>query len=573
MTAASRDFVEQYGLVLGAEGQAALPFVNPYRHVGVLNEQELAKLRRHPFEVAAAIIDKYAVDGLDALMKTPGEVERLKWVGLYPQRQGGDAFMMRIKVPGGVLSSLQAREVGLAAEAFGNGPDDHPLFVNNYVDLTTRQALQLHWLKMADVPRVWERFARVGLTTVMACGDCSRNVTSCPVSGVDPDEIVDGLGVARAISDFFTGNRTYANMPRKFKIAVSACRENCSRVEINDIGLWPAERDGVTGFAVLVGGGLSDGERLASDIDFFVEPDQAVEACRAIAQTFAELGNRENRGLARMRYLVEELGPDQFRAEVAARCDFEAQGGARVLSTGFRRDHVGVHPQRQPGFNYLGLVVPAGRLRGRDLVELARLADAYGDGTLRVGTDQDLVLTGVEDHRVDALLAEEMVQRYSPTAGPFTRGVVACTGNEFCRYAITETKWRAVQLAQRLDARLGELSDESPIRREPIRLHLSGCSASCAQPQIADIGLRGAVFKGPHSLEEAYDVGLGGALGPEAGFADWIEGAVPVRRLEDAIARTVLAYEDERLDDQSFTAWARATPNERLRRILNGADQ
>ena len=241
----------------------------------------------------------------------PGEVERLKWVGMYPQRQGGDAFMMRIKVPGGVMTAPQVREIGVAADAFAEGPDDSPVFGNRYADLTTRQDIQLHWIRIADVPRIWQRFWDVGLTTVQACGDSARNVCSLP-----------GVGHRRRrgrrrsprrrrpISAFFTGNREYANLPRKFKIAVTGCTEDCARVEINDIGLWPAEHaDGTIGFNVLIGGGLSDGERMASDIDVFIRPDQAVELSRGVAQLFGELGNRENRGLARMRYLAQELGP------------------------------------------------------------------------------------------------------------------------------------------------------------------------------------------------------------------------------------------------------------------------
>lgn len=561
---------DPYGLGLDGPAVEGLPFLNPYRNIGELNDTELMKLRRHPFEVAAAIINTYAKDGIDALNAVPYEVERLKWVGVYPQRQGGDAFMMRIKVPGGVLTAPQAREIGLAAEAYGRGPDDHPLFGNSYCDITTRQTIQLHWLHMADIPRIWERFARVGLTSVQACGDCARNVTSCPVSGVDAHEIVDSLTVATAISDFFTGNRTYANLPRKFKISVSGCSEDCSRVEINDIGFWPASLDDVTGFNVLVGGGLSDGERLASDLDLFVTSEQALETARGIAQLYAELGNREHRGVARMRYLVEELGPEQFRAELLTRLNFEPRSGATALQTGFRRDHVGVHAQRQDGLSYVGCVVPAGRLTGLELVEAARLAEHYGDGRVRLGVDQNFILSGVDNGSVDTLLAEELLQKFSPHAGPFTRGVVACTGNEFCRYAITETKQRAVQLAKRLDARLGELSPESPLRHTPLRVHLSGCSASCAQPQIADIGLRGAIHKGEFKLEEAYDVGLGGALGPEAGFINWVEGAVPVRDLEDAIFNTALAYDEQHRDGETFTAWTRRTNIGDLRNIVNG---
>jgi len=564
----SRD--DPYGLGLGGPHQRGVPFVAPYRKVNKLSDHELLKLRRHPFEVAEAIISTYAVQGVDALNAVPGEVERLKWVGVYPQRQGGDAFMMRIKVPGGVLTAPQAREIGLAASAFCEGPTEHPLFGNNYADLTTRQAIQLHWLHLADIPRIWKRFARVGLTSVQACGDCARNVTSCAISGVDPHEVVDSLRAAREISDFFTGNRTYSNLPRKFKIAVSGCTENCARVEINDIGLWPASLGAETGFNVLAGGGLSDGERLASDLDLFIAGDQAVELCRATAQLFGELGNRENRGLARMRYLVEELGAEEFRRELVARLAFTPRNAGTSLTTGFRRDHVGVHPQRDAGLVYVGCVVPVGRLRGSDLVDAARLAEHYGDGTVRIGVDQNFTFSGVAEGRVDELLGEDLVTRYSPSSGPFTRGVVACTGNEFCRYAITETKERAVRLARRLDARLGELSPDSPLRRTPLRIHMSGCSASCSQPQIADVGLRGAVHKGDGALTEAYDVGLGGALGFEAGFIDWVEGAVSVDALDAAILRTVLAYDTQRDPDETFTSWSRRVPLPVLRNVVTG---
>jgi ferredoxin-nitrite reductase len=561
---------DPYGLGLDPSHVEGLPFLNPYRDIGELNETELMKLRRHPFEVAAAIINTYAKQGVEALNAVPGEVERLKWVGVYPQRQGGDAFMMRVKVPGGVLTSAQAREIGLAAEAYGRGPEDHPLFGNSYCDITTRQTVQLHWLHLADIPRIWERFARVGLTSVQACGDCARNVTSCPVSGVDPHELVDSLSVATAISDFFTGNRTYANLPRKFKISVSGCSENCSRVEINDVGLWPASLGDEVGFNVRVGGGLSDGERLSSDLDLFISPDQAVETARAVAQLFAELGNREHRGVSRMRYLVQELGPEGFRAELVSRLNFEPRSGATPLSTGYRRDHVGVHPQVQDGLFYVGCAVPAGRLTGLELVEVARLADTYGDGHVRLGVDQNFILSGVPESRISALLDEALMVKFSPHPGPFSRGVVACTGNEFCRYAITETKQRAVQLAKRLDARLDELRPESPLRTQPLRIHLSGCSASCAQPQIADIGLRGAVHKNDYKLEEAYDVGLGGALGPEAGFLNWVEGALPARQLEDAIMNAARAYDEQHHDGETFTTWSRRTNPSELRTILNG---
>jgi ferredoxin-nitrite reductase len=559
----------------------AMPFLRPYRRVGELNQVERWKLERHPLEVADAVISRYAKEGPGAIATVPGEQERLKWVGLYPQRQGGDAFMMRVKVPGGVLSAEQAREIGIVADAFGEGPDDSAVFGNRYADITTRQTIQIHWIRIGDVPRIWERFADVGLTTVQACGDSARNVLCCPVSGVDAEEVLDALPVARAISAFFTGNREYANLPRKFKMSVTGCREDCAQAEINDIGLWPARAaDGEIGFNVLAGGGLSDGERMASDIDVFVRPDQAVEVTRAIAQLFGELGNRESRGLARMRYLVQELGPERFRAELAARARFDLVPAGEDLTTRYRGDHVGVHPQHEPGLRYVGCSVPVGRMSGIELVEAARLARTYGDGTLRLGTDQNFVLSGVPEHRVDALLDEELLAKYSPFPGPFERGVVACTGSEFCRFAVVETKERAVTWARWLDGQLAESVDAPPTKNPPprredagiIRMHFSGCSASCAQPQIADIGFRGDVAHVGERIVEAVDIGMGGSLGPDAAFIDWIENARPVDDVPDALVRTVRRYRAERREGEPFYNWARRVPNEELAATLAGLD-
>jgi ferredoxin-nitrite reductase len=562
-----------------------MPFVNPYRTQGELNEIEQWKLERHPLEIADAIIDTYSKEGPSAIARIPGEVERLKWAGIYPQKQGGDAFMMRVKIPGGFLTAPQIREIGVAADAFGEGPDgtESRVFGSRYADLTTRQTVQIHWLRIEDIPRIWRRFAAVGLTTVQACGDSARNVLSCPVSGVDAHEAFDALPIARAISEFFTGNREYANLPRKFKMSVTGCVEDCAQAEINDIGLWPARTDdGSLGFNLLVGGGLSDGERMASDVDVFVALDQAVEITRAIAQLFGELGNRENRGLARMRYLVQELGPERFRQELATRARVELVPAGEDLTRRYRGDHVGVHPQKEAGLFYVGCSVPVGRMNGIDLVEVARLADSYGDGTVRLGTDQNFTLTGVSEDRLDDLLAEDLLSKYSPFPGPFTRGVVACTGSEFCRYAIVETKERALKWARFLDEQLagepvGRPSEgDEPAGRHPgpgtdagiIRMHFSGCSASCAQPQIADIGFRGEVAHVGNHLAEAVDIGMGGSLGTDAGFIDWIEAARPVNDVPDALLRVLRRYQAERRADESFSTWARRTPHEELRGTL-----
>ena len=556
-----------------------MEFLRPYRKTGELSQIERWKLDRNPLDVADAIIDTYASAGPAAIAAVPGEQERLKWVGLYPQRQGGDAFMMRIKIPGGRLNAAQAREIGLVADVLGEGPDDNPVFGNRYADLTTRQTVQIHWIRIGDVPRIWQRFERVGLTTIQACGDSARNVSCCPVSGFDANELFDALPVALAISEYFTGNREYSNLPRKFKMSVTGCIEDCAKAEINDIGMWPARaKDGELGLNVLVGGGLSDGERMASDIDVFISLDQAVELTRAVAQVFGELGNRENRGLARMRYLVQELGPEGFRSELAARARFGLRPAGEALTKRYRGDHIGVHEQRQDGLFYVGCCVPVGRMSGIDLVEAARIAETYGDGNLSIGTDQNFTLTGIPADRIDDLLAEPLLQKYSPDPGPFERGVVSCTGSEFCRFAVVETKERAVKLARFLDEQLGDGSSGSGAsgnggsggRSGVIRMHMSGCSASCAQPQIADFGFRGDVAHVGDQMVEALDIGMGGSLGLDAGFIDWIEHAVPADQVPNALLRVIRRYQKERREDEPFYNWARRTPAEELRSSLAG---
>jgi ferredoxin-nitrite reductase len=544
-----------------------------------LNKVERIKQARHPLEVRQAIIDTYSKD-LSAMDEVPGEVERLKWVGIYPQKQGGDAFMMRVKVPGGVLTPEQTEVIGTIASDFARGPIPNPHFGNNFLDLTTRQDVQMHWIEMKNVPEVWRRLEEVGITTVQACGDSARNVLCCPVSGLDRDEVIDAFPVAQAISAYFTGNREYANLPRKFKMSVTGCLEDCAQAEINDVGMLPARlEDGTVGFNLRVGGGLSDGPRIASDIDVFVRPEEAVEITRSIAQVFGELGDRENRWTARMRYLVQELGPEGFREELEKRVSVDLTPAGEDLTKRYRGDHVGIHPQRHGGerngarnaerrrggsrtaLHYVGLNVPVGRMSGEQFGEAGRLAAEYGDG-IRLATDQNLIITGVPEERLDDLLAEPLLVQYSPNPGAFERGVVACTGSEFCRFGIVETKVRAVEWAREMDERVGDVSQDA------VRMHFSGCSASCAQPQIGDIGFRGETAKTRDAIVEGVDIGLGGSLGKDAAFIDWVEGAKPAEEVPDALVAIFEQFEEERREGERFHEWARRKRNAELREAL-----
>jgi ferredoxin-nitrite reductase len=474
--------------------------------------------------------------------------------------------MLRIKVPGGVLSPEQVQVIGQIAIDFAHGPIPNPHFGNNFLDLTTRQDIQMHWIKMENVPEIWRRLEEVGMTTVQACGDSARNVLCCPVSGLGHDDILDAYPVAQAISDYFTGNREYANLPRKFKMSVTGCVEDCAQAEINDIGMLPARLgDGTLGFNVRVGGGLSDGPRMASDIDVFVRPEEAVEITRGIAQVFGELGDRENRWTCRMRYLVQELGPESFREELEKRTSFELTPAGEDLTKHYRGDHVGVHAEKEDGLYYVGLNVTVGRMSGEDFVEAAWIAGEYG-GEIRLATDQNFIITGVPEERLDDLLAEPLLERYSPSPGAFERGVVACTGSEFCRFGIVETKIRAVEWAREMAARVGD-----GIGQEAVRMHFSGCSASCAQPQIGDIGFRGETAKTKDALVEGVDIGLGGSLGRDAAFIDWVEGAKPADDVPDALVAVFEKFKDERREDERFHEWARRRSNKELREALRSA--
>jgi ferredoxin-nitrite reductase len=554
-----------------------MEFIRPFRTLNTFNQVEQYKLERHPLDVEAAVRDTYAVEGHQAIAGVEGETERLKWVGIYPQRQGGDAFMLRVKVPGGRLKAEQAARIGEVVDRYARAPEPSPIWGDRYCDITTRQDIQMHWLKIGDVPTVWDYLSEVGVTTVQACGDSARNVLGCPVAGVDRDEVFDAFSLAVSVSEFFTGNREYANLPRKFKLSITGCRDDCAQAEINDIGLWPARRfsDGAIGLNVLVGGGLSDGPRMASDIDIFVTPGQTVEICRAIAQLYGELGNRENRGINRMRYLVLELTPEGFREELARRAAFDLEPAGEELTRRYRGDHVGVHAEKRPGHYYVGCSVPVGRLSGLELIEAARLASEYGDGEVRLATDQNFVLTGVPEERLDALLAETLLQRYSPFPAPFERGVVACTGSEFCRFAIVETKAQAVTWAREMDRRFAAGFGGGAGQRERpddaiVRMHFSGCPASCAQPQIADIGFRGETAHVGDQIVEAVDISLGGSLGTDAAFGEWMAGAMPVDDVAESLGRVVERYLAERGPLERFHEWSRRAPRETVQLTLSG---
>jgi ferredoxin-nitrite reductase len=343
---------------------------------------------------------------------------------------------------------------------------------------------------------------------------------------------------------------------------VTGCLEDCAQAEINDIGLlrrvWRTVPSALTCASAVAS---PTAQRWPRTIDVFVRPEEAVEITRAIAQVFGELGDRENRWTARMRYLVQELGPEGFRDELAKRTGFELTRRGRpheALPWGSRRRP----SHKEEGLYYVGLNVPVGRMSGEDFIEAGRLAGEYG-GEIRLATDQNFIITGVAEERLEELLAEPLLERFSPEPGAFERGVVACTGSEFCRFGIVETKIRAVEWAKEMDQRVGD-----GLGQEAIRMHFSGCSASCAQPQIGDVGFRGETAKTKDALVEGVDIGLGGSLGKDAAFIDWVEGAKPAEDVPDALVAVFEQFKDERRESERFHEWARRKRNKELRDTL-----
>ncbi|WP_101294065.1 nitrite/sulfite reductase [Halegenticoccus soli] len=524
---------------------------------------------------------EFAEEGWESI---PGDehdawFERFKWWGLYHQRNGQESyFMMRIGTPNGVLKPGQTEVVADIAEEYATGPASNPEFGDSWVDWTTRQSIQLHWIKLEDVPEIFEKLDEVGLSTQQACGDSWRNIVGCPVAGKDKHEHVDALPVAMELHDAFKGNEEHTNLPRKWKVSVTGCREGCGQGDINDLAFEPAtkEIDGedVRGFNVRVGGGLARNEpRLAKNIDVFVTPDRAAEVAGGISALFREHGDREDRYNARIKFLMDEWGPEKFRRVLQEDfVDFELETAGEDLrdeysynsgyANGGHSDHVGVHEQKDGNY-YVGLNVLVGRMGTDDTAELARVANEYGSGEIRVTQRQNVLITDVPEENLDALLEEDLLEHYSPDPHPFMRGSIACTGTEFCSLSIVETKNRQVRFARWLKENV-----ELPEGVEDFHIHLSGCTASCAQPQIADVSLRGMKTRKDGEAVEALDIGLGGGLGENPQFADWVKQRVPVDEVPGAIENLLANFEERRNGDETFREFVERTDEETLAELV-----
>ncbi len=534
--------------------------------------QRMERLKRelNPWE-AFDQIRQFARDGRGTI-STEWAGAYFKWWGVYTQGDGAgvtggkggegkatDYFMMRIGIPNGIVSSAQLRVIGEITRKHAR----------NLADITVRQNIQLHWLTIEDLPEIVQQLDSVGLSPKGACGDVVRNVTGCPLAGIAHDELIDASPLALRVAHELTANPEFYNLPRKFKISITGCPAWCSYPEINDIGLTAAKRgDDVIGYSLRVGGGLSADPHLAVKLPVFVQQHQAAEVVLAITSLFRDQqGLRESRDRARMKHLFLKEGWDgaRFTAELESRLGYRLDPAVEeIVPEDTLRDHVGVHAQRNPELRYVGASVLRGRLSGDQLLRLAELAERFGTGDLRATVMQNILIVNVPKSQVQELVKELSAIEVPVDGTQFWRGTVACTGTEFCKLAITETKGFARWLVDEMEERL-------PGFDQQLKLHVTGCPNSCGQHWIADIGLEGKKLKVDGQLQDAYYFCVGGAVGKYAKVARPIGYRCTAQEVPVAIERLLRGYLSTRGEGENLRAYFGRTSDEELRTQIAGA--
>lgn len=477
---------------------------------GAANAVEVLKACRDGLDVIHDL-SRYAQAGWQAIPKD--DVERLKWWGIFLRRQSeGEPgfFMVRIRIPNGIATAAQVREVASLSRQLGRG----------VLDVTTRQQVQMRWVRIEDVPELLARLQAVGLVTLQTGMDNVRNVVGCPLAGIVRTELFDASPVVRAFTQRVVGNRAVTNLPRKFNVTITGCVENCTHAETQDLALVPAVREGAghppVGFNVLVGGKMgSGGYSPEVPLDAFVTPEDGPDLCLAVVSVFRDHGPRQSRSKARLRFLLDSWGLDRFRRAVEEYLGRPLPKAGRDARRPGSSDHLGVVPQKQPGRYAVGLCVPVGRLRADQLLEVARLSEAYGTGEVRFTTAQNVILPHVPEDRLPGLLEEPLLRELPHDPPPALRGLVSCTGTDYCNLALVDTKRRALALARALEGRVAR----------PVAVHWSGCPAGCGNHGVTDVGLVGKKVRAGTEVVEAVDVYVGGRSGPEA--------VVGVKLLED----------------------------------------
>jgi sulfite reductase (ferredoxin) len=546
------------------EGQWALGYREP------LNKNEENKKNDDGLNVRQRIIDIYSHHGFDSI--DPADLRgRFRWYGLYTQRRPGidggktailepeelddKYFMLRVRIDGGQLSGPQLRAIADVSRKYARGT----------ADVTDRQNIQLHWIEIENVPAIWEALESVGLSTTEACGDTPRVIMGCPLAGLDSDELIDATPEIAVVTDRYIGDPAFSNLPRKFKTSISGCSAQCTHHEINDVA-FAAVRHPVTGevgYDIWVGGGLSTNPMIAKRLGAFVRQGQVAEVWAAVTSVFRDYGYRRLRHRARIKFLVADWGAEKFREVLEKEYLGYAlpDGPPPVNVDNGMRDHVGVH-QQQDGLFYVGFAPKVGRLDGDTLLTIADLAERYGSGRVRTTAEQKMVILDVPGEAVHDLVAELDSLGLPVKPSVFRRHTMACTGIEFCKLAIVETKGRAASLIDELEQRLPDFTT-------PVTINVNGCPNSCARIQTADIGLKGQLVTDASGRQvEGFQVHLGGTLlGGDAsgsGFGRKVRGLKATsEELPDYVERVLRRYDQARDHGETFAAWTlRATDEE-----------
>ncbi|MBO1416192.1 nitrite/sulfite reductase, partial [Streptomyces sp. FH025] len=535
-------------------------------HFTPLNANEQFKKDDDGLNVRTRIETIYAHRGFDSI--DPADLRgRMRWWGLYTQRKEGidggktailepheldaEYFMLRVRIDGGRLTVPQLRAIAEVSEQYARGT----------ADLTDRQNIQYHWIRIEDVPAIWRKLEAVGLSTTEACGDTPRVILGSPVAGIAEDEIIDGTPAIEEIQRRFIGNPDFSNLPRKFKSAVSGSPLLDVAHEINDVSfVGVVHPEHGPGFDLWVGGGLSTNPKLGVRLGAWVPLEQVPDVFGGVIGIFRDYGYRRLRNRARLKFLVADWGVEKFRQVLEDEyLKLELIDGPAPAEPAARwRDHVGVHRQKD-GRYYIGFAPRVGRVDGKLLGRIADLAEAHGSGRVRTTTEQKMLILDVAEEHVDAVVAGLEALDLRVTPSPFRRGTMACTGIEYCKLAIVETKQRGRTLIDELEKRLPDFA-------EPLTININGCPNACARIQVADIGLKGQLVTDEHGEQvEGYQVHLGGALGLEAGFGRKVRGLkVTSEGLPDYVERLLTRYQADRTEGERFAQWAARATEEQL---------
>lgn len=522
-----------------------------------LNKMELQKLEKDGLKIFDDIA-YHAQHGFDSIPIENWDL--FKWAGMYLQKpKEAGYFMMRVVIPSGIVTNEQAVAMANIAKDFGR----------DLYDITTRQCIQFHWLTIEKIPEIHRRLAEVGMTTAGACGDITRNIVGNPLAGIDPNELFDTRPIVKEVYEFFRFNEDFSNLPRKYKISISANINNASNSEINCIAFVPAvkEINGeiVKGFHVKVGGGLSSVPMLAQKLDIFVTPERTKEVAVAVTTIYRDYGDREKRHRNRMKFLVADWGVEKLKEKLIELTGPLPESGEDVNAEWNAGYFYGIHKQKQEGLNYVGINIPIGRISPDDVIELARVSKKYGNGEIRHCNSQNVIIPNIPDKNIEELINEPIFEKFPINPSKFIGYAVSCTGSELCNLALVETKALMKKIAHYLD--------EEITLDVPVRIHMVGCPNSCGQRPIAEIGLQGIKMKNKDKqMVEAFEIYVGGTLNNGGKFNDKLKGKVEAGQLPEVLKELILYFKETKSLGETFFHYVErvgTTPlNDKLSEIL-----